>query len=142
MLLVKGITQDLFNRVKDRITIYGTGAININTADKIVLKSLGMSDALADKIIHFRDGSDGEEATDDDNIFETIDAITETLISAENLSENEVSQLNNILEVVQFCVYSDNFTGNSFGSLKSESASIKIVFIFNRNKVVKYWREN
>ena len=50
LLLVKGVTRDIFDKVKDRVTVYGTGQVNINTAGMRVLQSLGMSEELAEKI--------------------------------------------------------------------------------------------
>jgi len=62
LLMVKGITNDLFAGTKEKpplrqfVTIYGTGAISINTAPKMVLRSLSpdISVELADKMDEFR----------------------------------------------------------------------------------------
>jgi general secretion pathway protein K len=40
LLLVKGITQDVFERIRDYVTVYGDGKININCASKRVIESL------------------------------------------------------------------------------------------------------
>ena len=141
LLLIKGMSQGVFDKVKDRITIYGTGAVNINTADELVLRSLGMAESLAEKVVHFRNGGDGKEATSDDNVFQSAGTIAETLNSTGNLSEEELSQLNSILGAGLLSVRSDNFMGQSFGKLAGKEVSRKIVFVFNRNKVLKHWRE-
>jgi general secretion pathway protein K len=141
LLLVKGMSQEVFDKVKDKITIYGTGAVNINTADALVLQSLGMSQALAEKVIHFRKGSDGKEATQDDNVFESTSTIAQTLNDVEGLSGDEFSQLNSILGAGLISVRSDNFRGEAIGKLTGKETSGRIVFVFNRNKVMKYWRE-
>jgi len=39
-------------------------------------------------------------------------------------------------------VRSDSFQGTSWGMLKDRESSVKIVFIFDREKTIKYWREN
>jgi general secretion pathway protein K len=62
LLMVKGITNELFAGTKEKpalaqfVTIYGTGAININTAPKMVLRALSpdISVELADKMDNFR----------------------------------------------------------------------------------------
>lgn len=62
MLMIKGITNELFAGTKDKpalrqlVTIYGTGAININTAPKMVLRSLSpdITAEMADKMDEYR----------------------------------------------------------------------------------------
>lgn len=56
LLLVKGITRDVFERMRDFITVYGDGKININQASKLVIESLSekMDTALARIIIDRR----------------------------------------------------------------------------------------
>ena len=76
-----------------------------------------------------------------DNVFESVGTIAETLGNAEGLSGEELSQLNSILGAGLLSVRSDNFMGQSFGKLTGKEVSMKIVFVFNRNKVLKHWRE-
>ena len=78
LLLVNGVTEDVYEKVKDYVTVYpleGNLLVNFDTASDIVLKALGRStplamvadaDTLADKIVHYRQGEDGEERTEDD----------------------------------------------------------------------------
>jgi general secretion pathway protein K len=56
LLLVKGITQDVFERMRDYITVYGNGRVNINHASKLVIESLSekMDTVLAQMIIDRR----------------------------------------------------------------------------------------
>lgn len=56
LLLVKGITQDVFERIRDYVTVYGDGKININCASKRVIESLSekMDPVLARMIIDRR----------------------------------------------------------------------------------------
>lgn len=56
LLLVKGITQDVFDRICGFITVYGDGKININRASKRVIESLSekMDAALARIIVDRR----------------------------------------------------------------------------------------
>ncbi|OIO39685.1 MAG: hypothetical protein AUJ75_01035 [Candidatus Omnitrophica bacterium CG1_02_49_10] len=71
LLLVEGVTDDLFSEIKDYITIFGDGKININTANRVCLDSLfGEAYAsLGDKIVSWRNGVDGEPGTPDDRWF-------------------------------------------------------------------------
>lgn len=141
LLLVKGINREIFDKVKDRLTVYGQGAVNINTAEKIVLESLGLSDALAEKVIQFRNGEDGIEASEDDNAFNDISAIVDGLRKAQDLSQDEINQLGNAIGSGLITVSSDNFTGKSTGKFKNRAALSAITFVFGRDKKIKYWKE-
>jgi general secretion pathway protein K len=56
LLLVKGITDDVFGRLCDCVTVYGEGKININTASKTVIQTLSekIDPTIADMIIRYR----------------------------------------------------------------------------------------
>ncbi len=56
LLLVQGITPQIFDRIHDYLTVYGDGKININCAPKLILESLSenMDAALAQLIIDRR----------------------------------------------------------------------------------------
>jgi type II secretory pathway component PulK len=82
LLLVKGMTKEIFAKIKNFVTIYpktGRLLININTASEGVLRAFARSfsgaktnaaiedaDSLAEKILAYRRGEDGVEATEDD----------------------------------------------------------------------------
>ena len=142
LLLVKGMTQELYDKVSGRMTIYGSGRVNINTADKLVLRSLGMGQTLAEKIIHFRKGNDGEEATVDDDVFESVSAIAVILDNAEDLGDEEISQLNGVLSRGFLSVCSNTFRGHAVGRMKNTDKSVQITFVCNRDKTIRYWRED
>ena len=141
LLLVKGISRENFNKVKYRVTIYGQGAVNINTAERKVLESLGMSGILAAKVINFRNGYDGVEATEDDDVFTNVSAIVDGLRKVEDLSQEEINQLSNAIGSGLISVTSDNFTGKSAGKLKNRAVSSNITFVFGRDKKIKCWKE-
>jgi len=56
LLLVKGITPQIFDRICDYLTVYGDGKINVNCAPKLILESLSenMDPTLAQLIIDRR----------------------------------------------------------------------------------------
>ena len=81
VLLVEGMEDGIFNQCKDLITVYGKGAVNINTAGKEVLQTLGIDEDLAYIIPEYRAGPDGKEATEDDRVFEEKGTILEQLRS-------------------------------------------------------------
>lgn len=56
LLLVKGITPQIFERIRDYVTVKGDGKVNINCASKLVLETLSenMDPALAQMLIDRR----------------------------------------------------------------------------------------
>ena len=53
LLLIKGITPEVFDRIRDYVTVRGDGKININNASQLVIESLSenMDPALARMIV-------------------------------------------------------------------------------------------
>lgn len=142
LLMVKGLTREIFDSVKNRITVYGAGAVNINTADAVVLLGLGMDKKLVRKIIHFRSGSDGAEGTEDDNVFKETGAITKNLSEEERTTGSDNSLILRLISEGLLSVRSDNFRGNSRGSVSGRKGFLEIVFVYDRaDNVIKYWNE-
>ncbi len=141
LFLVKGMTQDIFDKVKNFITVFGEGRININTADSLVFQSLGLSLSLAEKIRHYRSGSDLIEGTEDDQAFDSADNIISVLEASEGLSSEEKNLLSEKLEAELLDVKSHYFMGYVTSQLIDEEKSQKIVFVINRNEDIKFWRE-
>jgi len=62
LLMIKGITQEIYSGTSEKpglvqfVTIYGSGAVNINTAPKLVLRALDerISAELADRMDEYR----------------------------------------------------------------------------------------
>ena len=146
LLLVKGMTQDIFEKVGAYLTVYGEGKVNLNTAGKDVLEALGMSDTLADKLIRFRRGNDSLEATSDDNIFESAETAVASLSNSVGLSAEETVQLNTVIASGLACVRSDHFSGESHAELRYDDGeearlTTNIFFVMDREKNILYWRE-
>jgi len=141
LLLVKGMEQDIYDRTKDYLTVYGDGKVNLNTADILVLQSLGMRNSLAEKVITFREGDDGKIGTEDDNALDSIGSAGALLSSQVGLSVEEIDEFNAIVESGFAGVQSNNFRGISFGALQDQEMSTRIVFVINRDEQIRYWRQ-
>jgi len=95
LILIRGMTQDIMDKISLYITTYGEGKVNINTASEKALDALFGPDFedLALKIIRYRKGSDGELGTQDDRWFclgsYTIDRAEEGLVEIKNLQDGE-----------------------------------------------------
>ncbi len=155
LLLVEGVTPEIFNKIKTRATIYGNGAVNVNTADELVLRSLGMSEELAGKIAAFRarDTDKLKEAEASgaavQNYFDDASKIAALLAKKGSISDEESGKISSLTGSGLLSVKSDNFggmavdktAGKTAGS-SSSSASAKITFIFDRkNDILRYWSE-
>ena len=87
LLLVRGITKELFAGtpagvkdspghpgLKDMLTTFSAGQVNVNTASSEVLQALlGLDDTQATLVLQHRDGQDGVSGTDDDMPFRSVD---------------------------------------------------------------------
>ncbi len=69
LLLVKGVSQVLFQKIASRLTVYGRGTLNINTAEACMLQCAGASEESIASIVAFRRGKDGLVETADDGVF-------------------------------------------------------------------------
>jgi len=141
LLLVKEMTQEIFDKVEGYLTVYGDGKVNLNTADVLVLQSLGMRESLAEKVITFREGDDGKIGTEDDNAFENMQNAGSLLSSKTGLSVEEIDEFNAIAGGDLAGVQSNNFSGVSVGALQEQEMSAQIVFIINRDEQIRYWRQ-
>ncbi len=145
LLLVKGMTLEIFNKIRPFITVYGSGRVNINTAGEHVLEAIGLERALIDKVFRFRRGNDGQEGTADDNVFQAMTSVIASLNSAVGLSEPETQQLNLLIAAEVLSVGSNYFYGESWVQLLSSAGDshmpLKVVFIFDRGKNIRFWRE-
>ncbi len=138
LLLVKDMNDEIFLKIKDKITVFGDGSVNINTAEKDILSAIGMGAALAEKVTAYRLGADGQEATSDDNVFESLGNIAEKL----SLSEKETEIINSLTASHLITVTSHNFRVVSRGSVINAKMLSKIICIIRRDGVIKYWHQN
>jgi hypothetical protein len=140
VLLVRGMTQILFMKLKDYITIYGDGKININTAPREVLLALGLSEDIVYKILSFRCGPDGIEGTQDDNIFDETSNIVPTLERAFQLNDAETNLLTTISEHY-LTTASNHFMIRSIANLNNRKNTSETTCIVDHNGNILYWRE-
>ncbi len=109
LMLVKGLTEEIYDGIKDIITVYpadGDGKININTASESVLAVLAGQDfeRIPTKIISYRNGPDGLPGTEDDKIFNDI----RTIPAQVGLDQVEQIIFDNIKQYFKF-------SSNTFG---------------------------
>ncbi len=97
LLLVEDITPDIYREVKEYITVYGKGRVNINTANQVSLQSLGLDQDLINIIKSYRAGPDGQEVTEDDRSFENRATILSTLGGYTTLFTEQENKLKSVI---------------------------------------------
>jgi general secretion pathway protein K len=142
ILLVKGMNKEIYDKLINYVTIYGDGAVNINTASKEVLEALGLTDALIDKILAFRRGKDHIDATADDRVFLKTFEITTDLNTVEPLTLKEAQTIDRLNAKGLLCTGSFYFTIEATGKLSNRSTarSVRAVYSARGDKLV-YWKE-
>jgi len=126
LLLVRGMTPEIFEKVKPFVTIYGAGVVNINTAPREVLVGLGMDEVLADKIMTFRAGADGERGTRDDNVFTQLGNWDAELGKRVKMTNNDSALLNQIVATGQLGINSRNFRIRSLAAIPRKQQALEI----------------
>lgn len=139
--LVKGVDENVFNKIKNYITIYGTGLVNINTAQRPVLIALGLSGDTADLIISHRNGKDGLAGTDDDNVFRSAGSLTVDLSAAYHLNDAELSELSGLVARGMIDVQSDNFSVSVTARMRRGKGSHYASAVINSDGGILYWSE-
>ncbi|MCK5595594.1 general secretion pathway protein GspK [bacterium] len=137
MYLIRGVTTEIFKKLKPYITIYGDGKININTAGKEIFMSLGMDDGLAQKILDYRSQDGGE---DDLYSFKTLRSIIPNL----DLTSKQKQTLTALIPGY-LTVCSSVFTVNVISVLNNNKLAKRVNVILQREKgniKIKYWHES
>lgn len=139
LLLVRGITPEIYDRIKNYVTVFGSGSVNINTASGPVLMALGLSEDLAKKILDYLSGPDRMDGTADDAYIASTGNITANLSSALQLTGSELALISNLVAAGKLGVASSYFTIHSRAMLKQREIEIDIESIIDRNGKVAYW---
>lgn len=111
ILLIDGISKDDYNKLKQYLTIYGDGRININGADVPVLESLSedITEDIAKRIIDYRKNMPFEEIGDifKVNGFQTIgqSIIGKIRVKGEYFSIHSESSYNGINKVIDAVIH-------------------------------------
>lgn len=143
LLLVEGFDRKIYDVVKDFLTIYGEGMVNINTAPRPVLQALGLSDVMINKIFQARRGLDGIGATLDDNVITGFADIESYLPASLKLTPEESKVVRELFSARMIgWVTSRFFSLVSHGRLTSFEENVAIACVFNAgNGKIIYWNE-
>jgi len=139
LMLIREMTADIFAKIKDYITVYGGGRVNINTASITTLSALGLDEPLIAKIYNFRSGQDGELGSKDDNIITTSGELMTKLSNFTSLSPAEIEALNNLIIQDLISVDSKYYRIRALGTINNRTR--EVICVVQRGGLIVYWRE-
>ena len=141
LLLIQGMNPAIYARLKDLITAYGSGKINVNTASQTTLKVLGLSDKVVQDILDFRRGEDKIEGNVDDHVFTSPSEIIPKLGQFTVVELSDQSRLNLLIDQGRLSTITDFFMIQSRAGIKASHQQAEITAVVNRQGHVQYWRE-
>jgi len=139
LLLIDGISEELYNKFKDFITVCSHGGVNINTAPLEVMTALGCDEELVSIIDNFRKGADAEEATKDDQEFKDSGEIVSALDSFRGLSDMQKEVLSQLTGQGLIGAEPSSFSLQIETWILSKAA-MKYVIIID-GEIIKQWKE-
>ena len=139
--LVKGFNANVFEKIQDYITIYGSGKININTAGRNVLYATGMADMAVDRLLAVRSGKDEIAGTDDDNVFGSIADVAPALTKDGGFTPTQLADMNNLINAYT-AVVSTAFTVNSAGKSPGDIYESRVSCVIDRSGRILSYRRN
>jgi type II secretory pathway component PulK len=142
LLLVRGMTMEIFERIKPYITIFGETGVNINTAPKDVLLALGCGEPLAVKIMEYRAGTDRVLATEDDRAFADATGIITALNSLSALSFAEEGLINRLVDEQQLGVNSEYFRIRSRAEMRRKKVAFEITAVADLEGKIYSWHSS
>ncbi len=122
--------------LKDVLTCWGDGKININTAPPEVLECIpNVRESVVDAIIGHRAGPDGEVGTGDDGDFATIESIGDLI----RVGPDVLEELNRFCTTQSQCFTITGIATRRQG--KIVAACVATVYVMPPNASVMKWRE-
>lgn len=140
LLLVKGINQKVFEKIRSYVTIYGDGLVNVNSASREVLLALGLSEYVANNIVSFRDGKDRKPDTKDDNHFTSTGDIAGLLGSFCLLNEAQRREIENVAQSF-LTVQPSYFMINSAVKFGQRQNTYRATAVVDSLAKIMYWEE-
>lgn len=139
LLLVRGVSVEVFDRIRPYVTVHGSGGVNVNTADAAVLDALGLSPQGVDGLLWYRAGEDSLEATSDDRALPSIGAVSSELGSV--LPAEDLNRISRLAGDGQVGVSSSAFFVTVEATMLEESVPARVHAVIDREGRVLAWSE-
>ena len=137
LLVVPGMTEELWTKIKDSLTVYGRDKVNMNSVSRETLVLLGLDAALAKRITDTRtELSDGAPWKPGQVIFSDLNDLTQKV----GVSPHENGQLQNLGSLWGFD--SQTLRVLSTGAPKNTGASAAAVeFVLDKKARILYLKD-
>ncbi|MDE1920653.1 MAG: general secretion pathway protein GspK [Candidatus Omnitrophica bacterium] len=142
MLLVEGMDRKIYDKLINYVTIYGSGAVNINTAPPQVLEAIGLPETAVDKILTVRRGKDGTDATGDDYVFSRTFEIAADINAVVPLTLDEARAIDAVNMRGLLTTSSFYYTVQATGKLAGHAnvQTVRAVYSAQDDRII-YWNE-
>lgn len=139
IVLINGMTKERYEKLREYVTIYGCGKINVNTASRPVLIAAGFKPEMADKFIAIRSGADEAPGVETGKAFSNASEAFAIIKQAMRLNETEASQLDQIAG--NFVTDSTVFSIKNITAVSGKNNNTETICIADRKGNILYWRE-
>jgi len=137
LLLVRGMTPAVYARLAPFLTVYGTGRLNINTADEAGLSALGLSSQGIAGVLVYRLGGDGAAGTADDRLIDSPQIIIGEL--APFVPDKELALLSPLIQEELLDVKSTAFRITVTAPSSSGRHAVSLTAVINREGDILEW---
>lgn len=132
LLLVKGFSRPIFDKIRPYVTASNTDHVNIHTAPKEVLIALGIEEKLCEKILLYRRGVDETEGTADDGFFPAVDRIVPILSAAYSLEDSEMASVSQLVSSGALGTTSTFFSATSVASIPDKGVEMELEAVWDK----------
>ena len=140
LLRVPGMTEACYGRIRPYLTVFGDGAVNLNTAGPEVLSLLDVHPAVAAKILTLRAGPDGIQATGDDIVFGSQAQLESKLKDSFGLKLQEQMSLRHAFARRLVSLSSNYFSVVSVAAVKQSRG--QTLGVYGSRRGIQRWMEH
>lgn len=139
LLLVRGVTPELYRRLLPHVTAFGGGWVNLNTAGVAVLSALGLSQEGVDGLLAYRDGEDSRSGTPDDRTLVSTAGLEGEL--AAFVPNEDLATLALAAREERIGVRSTAFRASIQATTDGEASRASAWCVLDRERQVLIWRQ-
>ena len=137
--LVKGVSPALYRRLEPHVTVYGSGAVNLNTAGIEVLRALGLSEPGVKGFMDFRAGNDTQAHTGDERYVVSVAELESQL--KDFVPVEDLARLAALVKDKAIGASSHAFRTTIVANEARTSASLRAQCVLSRKGAILLWME-
>lgn len=138
---VQGMTDEVFQKVSRILTPVGESSVNLNMATPDAMVGMGLQPETAEKIVDVRRGLDKKDGTDDDELIDNLDALTQALRARYGLSQQEEVSLQHAIKHGFFSTRPELFRIVVDAQMPGSNDHQRVVCLYGISKGLVYWHE-